>query len=180
LNLDFVSRLVQTQGVRLESTSCHPSYSSSFLQVLVIGKHFIPPLLVNASLGTVLWAAYSESSSALGSYDGLGTRPIMIAAISGAVAGGAQAVVAAPAENVRLAIERGTGRGWSHAWKEVLRGTAPIQTTGSASLRELRQVRSWIMDVRDMAGRGWNGWGWGLAKDICGELAVVSQCGVSI
>ncbi|KAF8503525.1 hypothetical protein F5888DRAFT_1662953 [Russula emetica] len=150
LNLDFVSRLVQTQGV------------------LVIGKHFIPPLLVNASLGTVLWAVYSESSSALGSCDSLEARPITIAAISGAVAGGAQAIVAAPAENVRLAIERGTGRGWSHAWKEVLRGTTPIKSTESASLRELRQVRSWMTDVRNMAGRGWNGWGWGLAKDVCG------------
>lgn len=132
---------------------------------------------MNASLGTVLWAAYSESSSALSNYDSLGARPITIAAISGAVAGGAQAVVAAPAENVRLAIERGTGRDWSHAWKEVLRGTAPIQSTGSAGLRELRQVRTWVVDVRDMAGRGWNGWGWGLAKDVCGELAVVSRYG---
>jgi hypothetical protein len=132
---------------------------------------------VNASLGTVLWAAYSESSSALGSYDSLEAHPITIAAISGAVAGGAQAIVAAPAENVRLAIERGTGRGWSHAWKEVLRGTAPIHSTGSAGLRELRQIRGWMADVRDMAGRGWNGWGWGLAKDVCGELAVISQCG---
>ena len=136
-----------------------------------------PTYLVNASLGTVLWSAYSESSSALGSCDSLEARPITIAAISGAVAGGAQAVVAAPAENVRLAIERGTGRGWSHAWKEVLRGTAPFQSTGSASLRELRQVRGWMMDVRGMAGRGWNGWGWGLAKDVCGELTVVSRCG---
>jgi len=151
LNLDFVSRLVQTRG-----------------GVLVISKHFIPPLLVNTSLGTVLWAAYSESSSALGSHDSLEARPITIAAISGAVAGGAQAIVAAPAENLRLAIERGTGGGWSHAWKEVLRGTAPIQSTGSAGLRELREVRSWMMDVRNMAGRGWNGWGWGLAKDVCG------------
>lgn len=150
MNLDFVSRLVQTHGV------------------LVIAKHFVPPLLVNASLGTVLWAAYSESSSALGSCDKLEAHPITIAAISGAVAGGAQAIVAAPAENVRLAIERGTGTGWSHAWKEVLRGTAPIQSTASLSLRELRQVRSWMMDVRAMAGRGWNGWGWGLAKDVCG------------
>ena len=145
-----------------------------FPQVLVVSKHFIPPLLVNASLGTVLWAAYSESSSALGSCDSLEARPITIAAISGAVAGGAQAIVAAPAENVRLAIERGTGRGWSHAWKEVLRGAAPNQSTGNASLRELRQVRGWMMDVRAMAGRGWNGWGWGLAKDVCGELAGIS------
>ena len=148
----------------------------AFPQVLVFGKHFIPPLLVNASLGTVLWAAYSESSSALGSCDSLEAHPITIAAISGAVAGGSQAIVAAPAENVRLAIERGTVGGWTHAWKEVLRGTAPIQSTGNASLRELRQVRSWMMDVRNMAGRGWNGWGWGLAKDVCGELAFISQC----
>jgi hypothetical protein len=124
---------------------------------------------VNASLGTVLWATYAQSSSALGSYDSLGAHPITIAAISGAVAGGAQAVVAAPAENVRLAIERGTGRGWSHAWKEVLRGAVPDQPTGSTGLRELRQFRSWMLDVRSMAGRGWNGWGWGLAKDICGK-----------
>jgi len=27
------------------------------------------------------------------------------------------------------------------------------------------------MDIRDMAGRGWNGWGWGLAKDVCGFSA---------
>ena len=147
-----------------------------FPQVLVVAKHFIPPLLVNASLGTVLWAAYSESSSALGRSDRLEAHPITIAAISGAVAGGAQAIVAAPAENLRLAIERGTGGSWSHAWKEVLRGSAPIQSTGSAGLRELRQVRSWMMDVRSMAGRGWNGWGWGLAKDVCGELAVSLQC----
>jgi hypothetical protein len=103
----------------------------------------------------------------------------MIAAISGAVAGGAQAIVAAPAENVRLAIERGAGGGWSHAWKEVLRGTAPNQPTGSASLRELRQVRSWMLDVRNMAGRGWNGWGWGLAKDVCGERGVISRRALS-
>ncbi len=138
-------------------------------QVLVFAKHFLPPLIVNASLGTVLWTAYSESSSALGSYDGLESRPIMIAAISGAVAGGAQAIVAAPAENVRLAIDRGTGEGWSHAWKEVVRGTAPNRPNESTGLRELRQVRSWMVDVRNMAGRGWNGWGWGLAKDVCGE-----------
>jgi len=138
-------------------------------KILVIPKHFVPPLLVNAALGAVLWATYSESTSALRSYDGLKTHPIMIATISGAIAGGTQAIAAAPAENVRLAIERSTtGGGWSHAWKEVLRGTAPTQSTGKESLRELKQVRRWMMDVGDMAGRGWNGWGWGLAKDVCG------------
>jgi hypothetical protein len=146
------------------------------LKILVIPKHFVPPLLVNAALGAVLWATYSESTSALRSYDGLKTHPIMIATISGAIAGGTQAIVAAPAENLRLAIERSTtGGGWSHAWKEVLRGTAPTQPTGKESLRELKQVRRWMIDVGDMAGRGWNGWGWGLAKDVCGEYGAIAQ-----
>jgi hypothetical protein len=138
------------------------------LKILVLSKHFIPPLLVNAALGTVLWTTYSESSSALN--NNLKAHPITIAAISGAVAGGAQAIVAAPAENVRLAIEGGTAGGrWSHAWKEVFRGTAINHPTEKKGLREIRQVRSWMAEVRDMAGRGWNGWGWGFAKDVCGE-----------
>jgi len=150
LGPDFITRLVKTQGV------------------LVIPRHFVPPLIVNAALGTVLWTAYSESSSVLSSRAVLEAHPIMIATISGAVAGGAQAIVAAPAENVRLAIERSTGGDWSHAWKEVVRGTASNQPIGRESLHELREVQSWMMNVRDMAGRGWKGWGWGLAKDVCG------------
>jgi hypothetical protein len=143
------------------------------LKILVLSKHFVPPLLVNAALGTVLWTTYSESSSIL--TKNLEAHPITIAAISGAVAGGAQAIVAAPAENVRLVVEGGTGgEGWSHAWKEVLRETASNQSLnqsmGNDGLREIRQVRNWMAEVREMAGRGWNGWGWGLAKDVCGEL----------
>ena len=142
--------------------------------MLVIARHFVPPLIVNAALGTVLWTAYSESSSVLSSRTALEAHPIMIATISGAIAGGAQAIVAAPAENVRLAIERSAGGDWSHAWKEVVRGTTPNQPIGRTSLHELREVRSWMMNVRDMAGRGWKGWGWGLAKDVCGEIRTVS------
>ena len=130
---------------------------------------------MNATLGTVLWTTYSESSSILSNLIAH-PSPITIAAISGAVAGGAQAIVAAPAENVRLAIEGGAaGGGWSHAWKEVLRGTALNHSTEKDSLRRIRQVRSWMAEVRDMAGRGWNGWGWGLAKDVCGELGPTSR-----
>jgi len=150
LSPHFVRRLVRTQGL------------------LVIPKHFVPPLLVNAVLGTVLWTTYSESSSLL-SGGRLEAYPIATAAISGAIAGGAQAIVAAPAENARLAIEGSTAGGrWSHAWTEVLRGAVQNQLTEKKSLREIRQVRGWMMEVRDMAGRGWNGWGWGLAKDVCG------------
>jgi len=97
--------------------------------------------------------------------------PIGVAAISGATAGGAQAVVAAPAENVRLAIEGGSVKGgWSHAWKEVFRGTSQSMShIKQDQLQEIRQVRNWMKDVREMAGRGWDGWGWGLAKDVCGK-----------
>jgi len=141
------------------------SHSTHFSKLLVIPKHFVPPLLVNAALGTVLWTAYAESSSLL---SGGEAHPIATAAISGAIAGGAQAIVAAPVENARLAIEGGiAGGGWSHAWKEVLRGTVQNQSTEKKSLGEIRQVRGWMMEVRDMAGRGWNGWGWGLTKDVC-------------
>ncbi len=141
----------------------------NFSKLLVIPKHFFPPLLVNAVLGTVLWTAYSGTSSLLSGGDSL-AHPIATAAISGAIAGGAQAIVAAPAENARLAIEGGTAGGrWSHAWKEVLRGTVQNQSTEKKRLHEIRQVRGWMMEVRDMAGRGWNGWGWGVAKDVCGE-----------
>ncbi|KAI9466241.1 hypothetical protein BJY52DRAFT_1424216 [Lactarius psammicola] len=140
LSPHFVTRLVKTQGL----------YPNTL----------VPPLLVNAALGTVLWTAGGDTLEA---------HPIAAAAISGAIAGGAQAIVAAPAENARLAIEGGTAGGrWSHAWKEVLRGTVQNQPTEKKSLHEIRQVRGWMMEVRDMAGRGWNGWGWGLAKDVCG------------
>ncbi|KAF8919345.1 hypothetical protein CPB85DRAFT_1278680 [Mucidula mucida] len=120
---------------------------------MVIPKHFIPPMAVNAVLGTVLWTTYGEASTALDPY--IGHHPTATAALSGAFAGGAQALVAAPAENARLLLEGGTVyHSWSHAWKETM--------------EEARQVRSWMKDVGDMAGRGWDGWGWGLAKDMCG------------
>lgn len=105
-----------------------------------------------------------------------GRHPIFTAALSGAIAGGAQALVAAPAENVRLSLEGGTVyHSWSHAWKEVFRGTASRQSDSPQQNKEdIRQVRRWMKDVGDMAGRGWDGWGWGCSKDICGIVFVAS------
>ena len=78
-------------------------------------------------------------------------------------------MIGAPAENIRLVIEGGTGDGWSHAWKEVFRGTEPPQRISrSEELNEARRIRGWMRDVRDMAGRGWDGWGFGFIKDVCG------------
>ncbi|OJA13037.1 hypothetical protein AZE42_04388 [Rhizopogon vesiculosus] len=137
---------------------------------MVIPKHFVPPMVVNAMLGTVLWTTYTETSNYLEAR--LGTHPTLVAVLSGAAAGGTQALVAAPVENVRLVVEGGTGRGWSHAWKEVFRGTEPLRSVGKAhNIQDIRQVRHWMKEVSGMAGRGWDGWGWGCAKDVCGFAA---------
>jgi hypothetical protein len=125
-------------------------------------------MLVNATLGTVLWSSYAEMSRLLEPH--LGQHPTTMAAMSGAFAGAAQALVAAPAENVRLLLEGGTVyKSWSHAWKEVFRGTVPLSDSeGVATRNNARQVRTWMKEVGEMAGRGWDGWGWGCAKDVCG------------
>lgn len=137
---------------------------------MVIPKHFVPPMVANAILGTVLWATYTETSNCLEAH--LGTHPTIIAALSGAAAGGTQALVAAPVENTRLIIEGGSGRGWSHAWQEVFRGTEPPRSASRAdNIKEMRQVRHWMKEVSGMAGRGWDGWGWGCAKDVCGNAS---------
>jgi hypothetical protein len=118
-------------------------------------------------LGTVLWTTYTQTSSFLETR--VGSSPTTVAALAGAIAGGMQACVAAPAENVRLVLEGGASQGWSHAWKEVFRDAMPPpHATKEQKVREIRQVRSWMKDVKGMAGRGWDGWGWGCAKDICG------------
>ncbi|KIJ69582.1 hypothetical protein HYDPIDRAFT_36617 [Hydnomerulius pinastri MD-312] len=154
-------------------TTLSPQYISSLVKkqgFLVIPKHFVPPMLANAVLGTVLWTTYTESASILEPH--IGHYPTCMAALSGAAAGGMQALVAAPVENARLVIEGGTGRGWSHAWKEVFRGTYPADSASKADqIRDIRQVRLWMKDVGEMAGRGWMGWGWGCGKDVCGFAA---------
>lgn len=136
---------------------------------MVIPKHFVPPMVVNALLGAVLWSTYSEASAVLSPY--LSTHPTTLAATAGAISGATQAFIAAPAENVRLVIEGGAGgHGWSHAWKEVFRGTQVVGHTKRQQIEDIRQVRYWMKEVGDMAGRGWDGWGWGCAKDACGDV----------
>jgi hypothetical protein len=114
-----------------------------------------------------LWETYALTYGVLEPH--LSLHPTTTAALSGATAGGLQALVAAPAENVRLVLEGGSGASWSSAWKEVFRGTVPISST-TTQRENVRQVRDWMTEVRGMAGRGWDGWGWGCAKDVCGEL----------
>ena len=124
--------------------------------------------MVNLVLGSVLWSTYSEVSTTLEPHI---RSPVALAAFSGTLAGAAQAVVAAPAENVRFVLEGASSTaGWSHAWKEVFRGSSSYpQMSRTDQLHEAREVRDWMRDVGEMAGRGWNGWLWGVAKDSCGK-----------
>ena len=143
-----------------------PSANTS-VQFMVIPKHFVPPMIVNLALGSVLWATYGEAASAL---SGHLSSPVLVSALSGGIAGGTQALLAAPAENVRFFLEGGNrATGWSHAWKEVFRGSdGNLILPREAQLHEARQVKVWMKEVGEMAGRGWNGWHWGVAKDTCG------------
>ncbi|KAF7311545.1 hypothetical protein MKEN_01056900 [Mycena kentingensis (nom. inval.)] len=166
LSPSYLRSLVKTQGVS-DPAIWHTSFQR--LQFVVIPKHFIPPMAVNALLGTVLWASYAEASSAIHPHI---THPVLNAAVAGAVAGGAQALVSAPTENVRLLIEGGTSQNsfW-HAWKEVFRGTTTASGSRHDTIEEARRLRSWMREVGDMAGRGWDGLGCTLGKDITGFAA---------
>ncbi|KAF8329791.1 uncharacterized protein EI90DRAFT_3155208 [Cantharellus anzutake] len=175
------------QAAARDGVSLSPSYVVNLVQqhgISVIPRHFIPPLIINSALGTILFATYSATNSILTDlYPSAST--IATSAVSGSVAGFAQALAGAPADNVRSLIERGVYHpetsvsGWRHAWKEVFRGTKPLQSAEASSNvrakeqarqthQEIREVRSWVKDVREMAGRGWEGWGWGCAKDVLG------------
>jgi hypothetical protein len=101
--------------------------------------------MVNAALGTVLWTTYTESATVLERHI---SQPVLLSCCAGAMAGGTQALVAAPAENVRLVLEGGTQNGWSHAWKEVFRGTeSQASSTKQQTVRDAREVRAWMKEV---------------------------------
>lgn len=137
-------------------------------QIGLFPRHFLPPLAVNAFLGTVLWTTYHETSLMLENYM---SHPLAISSISGGVAGGMQAIVAAPAENVRLIIEgtSHTHSEWTTAWRHVFLGSSTTKNMSRAErMHEARLVGQWMKEVGEMAGRGWNGWTWGFAKDVCG------------
>ncbi|KAH9484144.1 hypothetical protein JR316_0003624 [Psilocybe cubensis] len=126
-------------------------------------------MIINAILGTILWTSYGEASKGLEPH--LKNHSILNTALSGAIAGACQAVAAAPADNVRLLLEHGFGgHTWSCAWKEVFKNASTTQSR-PARLQDVRQLRGWLQDVGQMAGRGWNGWGWGVAKDTLGFSA---------
>ncbi|RXW24892.1 hypothetical protein EST38_g984 [Candolleomyces aberdarensis] len=160
----FLKNVAHQEGALLT-----PSYVVQLCKshgVWVVPKHFLPPMLLNAGLGTILWTSYGEAYTALA--PSTGHHSVATAALSGAVAGGCQALLAAPAENVRLLLEGGSGgHSWSSVWKEVFQSrTPPPSSTVKQELQDIRELRAWFRDVGEMAGRGWDGWRWGLAKDV--------------
>jgi hypothetical protein len=160
---------------KLEGAKLNHQYLFSLVKlhgIGIIAKHFVPPMVVNASLGAVLWGAYAETSKMLES--SLGSHTLANSAISGAVAGASQSLLAAPAENVKFLLEHGLGcHSWSSVWKEVFleKNNLALTSTLPIHFQEIRQLRSWLQEVGSMAGRGWNGWGWGCAKDTIGFAA---------
>ncbi|KAJ1307415.1 hypothetical protein OPQ81_001517 [Rhizoctonia solani] len=126
----FVTNLIRTQGA------------------LVIPRHFIPPLLVNTCLGTILFSTYTYV------YDEVHreifcSSSTAASAIAGATAGAVQSIVGAPAENIQADPKE--------------------QETQKAFRREARATREWMREVSSMSmSRGWEGWGWSCAKDTLG------------
>lgn len=115
-------------------------------------------------------------------------HPIVVAATSGAIAGGCQSIAAAPAENVRIVLENAghvphrsseaardliiraapeaRHSGWAHAFRQVFQGNGPVANVHTRE--EARELSRWTQEIRGMAGRGWDGWSWGFGKDLCG------------
>lgn len=162
---------------RSDGSSLSPQYLLSLLRSQgfhVISHHFIPPLLVNTGLGTILWTTYSVAATELQDHV---HHPVLASGLAGSIAGGAQALAAAPAENVRILLEGGAEHArWSQVWKSVFRASEqaaehPQDSHDSISRTDARKLRGWVKEIRDMAGEGWSGWRWTVAKDSCGFAA---------
>src|ERR1700754_3898629 len=101
--------------------------------------------------GSCLWFVYAETHKHLKVHL-QHHHPTTIAAISGGVAGGVQAMLAAPAENVRTILEGGTTHGeWRNIWREVFKGAE----TDGIKTKEAREAQAWLHEFQGMVRRGW-------------------------
>ncbi|KAF8754364.1 mitochondrial carrier family [Rhizoctonia solani] len=162
-----------------QGTSLSPAFVTNLIRTqgaLVIPRHFIPPLLVNTCLGTILFTTYSYTYDTI-HHEDTHLNSTIASAIAGATAGAVQSIAGAPAENVRLYLEGDTTgkqtsvQGWRQAWKDVFRDSdqSGMERDRKALRREARATRNWAREVAGMSmGRGWEGWGWSCAKDTLG------------
>ncbi|KAG8947280.1 hypothetical protein FRC04_010856 [Tulasnella sp. 424] len=173
------------------NASLSPQYLTLLIKTegwKVIPRHFLPPLIVNSALGAILFETFTLSNRQLHSlYPD--TPTVVLASTSGALAGALHAFAGAPADNVRLVLERGLDpsrhsstrghSGWRQAWMEVFRQIDHVDkpriegkeiitvATGVKSRQEARELRAWIKEVKGMS-RGWDGVWWGVGKDVVG------------
>ncbi|CAE6524938.1 unnamed protein product [Rhizoctonia solani] len=159
LSPTFITNLIRTQGA------------------LVIPRHFIPPLLVNTCLGTILFTTYTHVYDAAHRED-FCQSSTAASAIAGATAGAVQSIAGAPAENVRLYLEgdvtgkQTSAQGWRQAWKEVFVDSSQAEAAKDRKTlrREARATRQWMREVAGMSmSRGWEGWRWNCAKDTLAQ-----------
>lgn len=133
--------------------------------------------MINTALGSCLWFVYAETHKQINQHLEH-KHTTAVAAIAGGVAGGVQAVLAAPAENIRVILEGGSIHGdWRNVWREAFQGTDP--KLNGMKTREAREAQAWMHEVRGMVGRGWEGWRIGVAKDIVGFAAFFALFDVS-
>ncbi|EJT98349.1 hypothetical protein DACRYDRAFT_118645 [Dacryopinax primogenitus] len=145
--------------------------------------HFLPPIFVNTTMGTVLFSSYTFAHSVLSSRPQLKEHSTAVAALAGAGAGAAHGLVGAPLDNVARYLAG--DKSWRQAWGEAFHlsppppaSTArnPVQASAPhptsqyppPTLTEAREAKQWLWEWRHMAGRGWTGWRWGCAKDVTG------------
>ena len=175
LTHQYILSLIRNQGVGLPLAL----FSRALIylaQIWIIPKHFIPPMLVNAMLGTILWTSYAEANRRLEGL--LGHHALANAVLSGGIAGACQAIAGAPAENVRMILEHGFGgESWFCVWKEVFKKRAvhPRSQGISERHRNIRYLRSWLKEVGEMAGRGWNGWAWGCGSICLSDTSLINK-----
>ncbi|KAG8983813.1 hypothetical protein FRB90_005721, partial [Tulasnella sp. 427] len=171
-----------------QNTSLSPQYLTLLIKTegwKVIPRHFLPPLIVNSALGAILFETFTLSNRRLHKYFPE-TPTVVLASASGTLAGALHAFAGAPADNVRLVLERGLHpkidsslrghSGWRQAWLEVFRqidhldqprfeGKKVISdVTNIKSRQEAREFRAWIKEVKGMS-KGWEGVWWGVGKD---------------
>lgn len=78
---------------------------------------------------------------------------------------------------MRRVIESATGGSgsWSAAWRAVFLGTMNQNGIAQIDKTAARDAMEWYNEFKGMAGRGWDGYRWTIAKDICGWCKISRQ-----
>lgn len=114
-------------------------------------REAFPPLLANSLIGFTLFSTYTLTESALRYFPSEPVNPLWIPAISGGVAGAAQAFISSPLDNVRalLAAKPSASKSIAKEWKGwrwiAYRALVPQWLITTTSLRKnpIRFLSNW-------------------------------------